>query len=604
MTLEEAFHKQKDELRAAQREINRLKKALDDKEYTNIREAFYNQRNELCAAQRVIKELNKELDTLRKDLASNKKFQEQLSHIRGLNNKVSQLTGISERYKDLYEREKDKVEKLSDMNYTMNLELLHLKEKLKFYEDDVTSEKTLLLDEANAQIKVLKEEVARLTARLNHNGSNTGIPTSKTAIGQRKVIPNSRKKSEKNKGGQFGHEKHFMPQFKDEEITETVTHDLVVCPKCSSTNLEELNISIHDEYDYEVKVIKRRHRFIEYICLDCGSTVRAPLNGLVAPNQYGSTIQAMALSLMNVGFVSVNRTRKILAGYSPDALTLCDGYLIKLQKRYSKKLKHFVSDVKKYLIGVPLLYWDDTVVFINTSRACMRFYGDGRVALYTAHERKNLDGIISDNILPALSKGTTVMHDHNAINYHNGFVFKNVECLQHLERDLQKLSDDSGHKWPGDMKALVISTIHKRKELIEQGIFAFSKNEIEKILSSVKRILEDGYKEYIADLGHYFENDENALLNRIEQYKDNYFEWIRDFDIPTTNNLSERSLRFAKTKDKISGQFESVDYAKYFADIRTYLGTCAANGINEFDALQHLTQSNPFSLQEILSGTN
>ena len=71
----------------------------------------------------------------------------------------------------------------------------------------------------------------------------------------------------------------------------------------------------------------------------------------------------------------------------------------------------------------------------------------------------------------------------------------------------------------------------------------------------------------------HFESDERALLNRIERYEDNYFEWIRDFDIPTTNNLSERSLRFAKTKDKISGQFESVDYAKYFADIRTYLGT-------------------------------
>ena len=82
----------------------------------------------------------------------------------------------------------------------------------------------------------------------------------------------------------------------------------------------------------------------------------------------------------------------------------------------------------------------------------------------------------------------------------------------------------------------------------------------------------------------------------------NYFEWIRDFDIPTTNNLSERSLRFAKTKDKISGQFESVDYAKHFADIRTYPGTCAANGINEYTALLRLTRGNPFSLSEILSG--
>ena len=50
-----------------------------------------------------------------------------------------------------------------------------------------------------------------------------------------------------------------------------------------------------------------------------------------------------------------------------------------------------------------------------------------------------------------------------------------------------------------------------------------------------------------------------------------------------------------------SGQFETVDYARHFAKIRTYLETCARNGINEFEALLRLTQDNPFSLSEVLS---
>ena len=148
----------------------------------------------------------------------------------------------------------------------------------------------------------------------------------------------------------------------------------------------------------------------------------------------------------------------------------------------------------------------------------------------------------------------------------------------------------------------VFQGIHKRNIIIEQGIISFSTDEIDKITNKVRSILEDGYKEYIGDLGHYYESDERALLNRIEEFEENYFEWIKDFDIPTTNNLSERSLRFAKTKDKISGQFESVEYARYFADIRTYLGTCASNGINEFTALLRLTQGNPYTLSEVISG--
>ncbi len=57
------------------------------------------------------------------------------------------------------------------------------------------------------------------------------------------------------------------------------------------------------------------------------------------------------------------------------------------------------------------------------------------------------------------------------------------------------------------------------------------------------------------------------------------------------SNLSERALRFVKCKDKISGQFLSVDYAKYFANIRTYIETCARNGVNVFQALLRLTQT-------------
>lgn len=567
-----------------------------------LKEAFYKQKDELHEVQRANKQLEKALEKATRDNAADEQVKKLLSQNRGLKNKVSEANGIADRYKTLYENEKKHSKKLQEEKTDLEFEVMELKNRLERLSGGLDPNSTDDLKEAHDEIAALKDEVARLTARLDHDSTNTGTPTSKTRIGQNKHIPNSRGKSDKSKGGQTGHKKHDMPQFSEDEITDTVIHDLMTCPECGSSNLEQVSVTYKDEFDYEVKVIKRRHKFIEYVCLDCGKNVRAPLNGLVAPNQYGSVIQAMGLSLMNVGVVSVNRSKRILTGLSPDPMTLCEGYLIKLQKRYSKKLRSFVSDVKKYLVGVPILYWDDTVIFINTSRACMRFYGDGSVALYTAHPHKDLDGIMADNILPALSAGTIVMHDHNSINYHISFIFKNVECLQHLLRDLKKLADDSGHKWPVLLSELITSKIHERKQLKLTGVQRFSKEETDDIMRQIRKILEDGYKEYIAALNHYYEDDERALLNRLESYEENYFAWLKDFNIPTTNNLSERALRFAKTKDKISGQFESVEYASYFADIRTYLGTCTANGINEYTALLRLTQGNPFTLSEILSG--
>ena len=566
-----------------------------------LKEAYEIIKKEWHAEQRKVKKLEKELEKLRKEGASDVAVQKLLSKIQGLSNKVSQYKSLSDRYQELYEKERSKVKELQDYKFSLELENQHLKDSLERLEEGSSEDVTAAKD-AKAQIAALKDEVARLTARINSNGTNTGTPTSRTPMDQEKVIPNSREKSGLPKGGQTGHKKHDMPQFSDDEINRETTHDLTECTKCGSHNLEEVGSTVKDEFDYEVKVIKHRHTFIEKICLDCGERVHVPLGSLKAKNQYGKVIQAMAMSLMNLGFVSINRSRKILTGFSPEPITLSEGYLAKLQKRYSKKLCAFVSDLKNIIIGLPLLYWDDTVIFVNTSRACMRFYGNERIALYTAHLHKDLQGVIEDNILPVLSAATSVMHDHNTINYHNGFVFRNVECLQHLERDLQEMFDHSSHLWPKELKELIQSMLHARNNLIAEGATAFQKEEVDTFLMNVDSLLANGYKEYMADLGHYYEKDENALLNRLEEYKNNYFDWVKDFSIPTTNNLSERSLRFIKTKDKVSGQFQSIAYASHFANIRTYLETCARNGISEFKALLRLTSDEPYTVAELFGG--
>ena len=89
------------------------------------------------------------------------------------------------------------------------------------------------------------------------------------------------------------------------------------------------------------------------------------------------------------------------------------------------------------------------------------------------------------------------------------------------------------------------------------------------------------------------------VINRLRKYHDNFFAWMEDFSLPHTNNLSERELRGAKTKKKVSGQFESIQYAGYYSDILTYTRTCRKNGINEIDALSRLMQGNPLTVREI-----
>ena len=119
-------------------------------------------------------------------------------------------------YKD-YENLLIKNDQLSEENrklrYLQNL-LEGQNNTLKEHEEKIKQE----LEEKQNLIEKQEYEIARLKALLNMDGKNHGIPTSQTPINKEKVIPNTREKSDKAKGGQIGHKKHKLEKFKDEEI--------------------------------------------------------------------------------------------------------------------------------------------------------------------------------------------------------------------------------------------------------------------------------------------------------------------------------------------------------------------------------------------------
>ena len=151
------------------------------------------------------------------------------------------------------------------------------------------------------------------------------------------------------------------------------------------------------------------------------------------------------------------------------------------------------------------------------------------------------------------------------------------------------------------MKDLISSTIKDRKDAIDRGASAFDEAYIEKFNKKLDKILKSGWKENLGDPNNYGAHFEETLLRRIEEYRRNYFLWVEDFTLPTTNNLSERGLRGIKSHMKISGQFESEEAAQNFARIKTYIETCRRNGINEIQALQRLCEGKPYTVEEIFT---
>lgn len=478
--------------------------------------------------------------------------------------------------------------------------------KLEVYAEGLARESDRrqgVIDELNKKVSELEREVAHLTALLGLDGTNSSLPTSKTPINKEKVIPNSRGKSGKSKGGQPGHKKSKLKKHEEYEITEHIVHKEEVCPECGGELIETGMDIVKDVMDFHIVLDNIRHHFPECKCAKCGKIRRVHIpNSLKEENQYGPHVQTMILGLSNVASVPVNKVQKMVAGLTGGHIVPSEGYIMKLQKKAAKGLKGFHEDMKKHCLSMPMLYWDDTVVFVDTKRACFRFYGDEKAAYYTAHEHKDKTSLAEDGILSLLPPETVVMHDHNIVNYCSEYSFTNIECNAHLLRDLQKVYDHTQHDWALEAKKLISEQIHKRNELITDGITAFSEEEVNDFFTTLYAIIYAATEQAKETDAKYGGDEERALLLRLAGYRDAYFAWVTNFDLPVTNNISERSLRGCKTKMKVSGQFQVTESAWNYAIIKTYLETCARNGINEMNALLHLCLGNAYSAVEVLRG--
>lgn len=572
-----------------QSEIKTLRRTIEEfksgKRYLKIQEDY----------RRIIKGYIKEIDKLRNEIL---KAQAETTKVRNM---------WMDQCDDVWQQS------LSDIA-KKNAEIKRLKEKvwtiLRKEDEKITTLKLEYeekLHEKDCIIEELKNKLAHAEALLGRDSTNTSLPTGQTPLSKEKHIPNSRRGSGKKKGGQPGHKKHTLEQPPIEEITKEVDHFLEegerYCPTCGSENLTPTGeYEERYEIDINVTVEKTLHKFWLYQCKNCGEKVWTGMDpNLWAKCQYGPTVQAVALSLMNTANAAINKVPLLLSGMTKGEVCPSEGYTAKLMGRASKRLDVFMSDIRKALISRAQLYWDDTVAMANKERICLRFYGDENIAYYVAHDKKNMDGVVEDGILGALTEETRVMHDHNSINYNAQFSFTNVECNAHLQRDLQKIVDDTGHAEPEELKDLISATVKDRNDLMAEGGTKFGGPYVERFERKLTDILDRAEKTAEGNKSAYSGPFERAVIKRVRAYKENYFAWVRDFSIPTTNNLSERALRGVKTKMKVSGQFASSQTANNYARLKTYIETCRRNGINEVEALARLCAGDPFTVEEIFS---
>jgi transposase len=93
---------------------------------------------------------------------------------------------------------------------------------------------------------------------------------------------------------------------------------------------------------------------------------------------------------------------------------------------------------------------------------------------------------------------------------------------------------------------------------------------------------------------------QRALARRLHARQDDYLRFTTDFRAPpdkngcTRHNGTERDIRMAKLRQKVSGRLRTMTGARQFCAIRSCLSTAAKDGVDFFDALVMLTEGEPW----------
>ena len=568
------------------------------------------------------------------------KFEQQKSHVDKLKEEINELQKEKTNLIKQNVASQRRCAEFENENAIMQAKNDKFEQQIKELEEELKTlrEEHSELELTNGQ---LKDNLEKITSQLNADSNNSGLPTSKTPIGKekRKPVPNLRQKSDRRKGGQPGHRKNQLAQSIDELITGYRDHlpeefneqmqdrelipEILNCPNCGARITDDmLTVREKEEIDFEIKINRIRHRFYEIVCSHCNMRFKVKIpNNIKEPAQYGPHIKSLICVLLKTGIVSVNRVSLIINSLLK--LNISEGYICKLARQLGEMCNDFAKEVASLFQFFAIVGWDDTVVRANGKNICFRTYVTNFVSLYTAHDQKNLQGLIDDGILTSLTVLNRVIHDHNTVNYNEIFNFLNAECNAHLLRDLLRVYENNKDRaeWTLELKNTISELINKRNSMVEEDSSSTSlpteainnfKQNLIAVLASRKVIVEQMIQEHekrqreLGNKSNKIIPPESLLLelriiNRLSvpEYMDAYFAWMGNFNIPVTNNCSERALRTEKTHMKVSGQFASTETAEYHAMVMTYLETCKKNGINSFDAITAMFEGKPYTVESL-----
>lgn len=445
------------------------------------------------------------------------------------------------------------------------------------------------LQQLNQTIQQLNETIVELKEKLNKNSNNSSKPPS--SDGLKKPSPKSlRKPSGKKQGAQDGHKGNGFSIIQSPD--DTIDHIPAKCKgcpnagKCTSCGIAE------KRYEVDIVINTRviQHRSLSFQCIkENGKIISGafPAN-ITSTMQYGDNLEALAVSLNTVGMVSFNRTHEILSAVF--GIPISTGTIHGMVMSCANKLTDTVESIRQAVVSSILNHFDETGTRVEKQTMWFHDASNENYTYLTISKKRGKEGMDEGAVLPFFT-GIAVHDCWKTYWKYEGI--RHAICCAHLLRELTGIMENYPEQtWPKKMHDLLLRMKKTRDKAVRSGKDALSYYHLHAFDTEYDKIVEEGRAQNpIQDKqqgkrGRQAKGKVRALIERLSEYKASVCLFTKDFYVPFDNNQAERDIRMVKVKTKVSGCFRTMEGAKAFAKIMSYIGTAKKYGINPFIAVK------------------
>jgi len=459
--------------------------------------------------------------------------------------------------------------------------------KIESFDIEATIEKKRALIDQDEQmsadtksiVEVLILLISLLANRLNLNSTNSSKPPSSDP--NRKKKP--KRKDGKKPGGQKGHIGTTLKKVDDPDKIELIDIDRRTLP---AGRYHQAGYEARQVFDIDISRLVTEYR-AQVLEDDNGNRFVASFpEGVTKAVQYGNGIKAHAVYMSQFQLIPYNRIQDYFADQIQ--IPVSEGSVFNFNKQAFDALTYFEDQVKEKLTNAAVAHADETGINIDGKRHWLHCASNDDWTLFYPHEKRGTDAFDDMGVLPGF-KGILV-HDHWKPYYKMDC--SHALCNAHHIRELTRAWEQDEQAWAQNLKKL-LETINSK--VIDAG-GALDAKQAQKYRQQYRKLIKKGEiecPEPIRDKkkgkrGRIKKSKSRNLLERLRDYENDALRFMENELVAFSNNLGENDIRMTKVQQKISGCFRSIDGAKIFCRIRSYLSTCRKQGVKSSRALDLL----------------